>query len=151
MYWKDDDRYIANNIKNFVCLPIIISSSSNNNCREYTLQQKIKYYSKDYIEDNIRFFNPYLILIKDDIMSVMEHYYKISNHEIEFCGQKFPFYLFSEIEAHHDEVMDYANREYRGMKIPIKLTEKEVEELIYNEKSLDNEIQKSKTSVDRPF
>ena len=84
-------------------------------------------------------------------MLIVEKFFAVGNHEIEICGQKFPFYLFSEIEAHHDEIMDYANREYRGMKIPIKLTEKEVEELIYNEKSLDNEIQKSKTSVDRPF
>ena len=114
-------------------------------------KERIKRFQKNPIEKVIKFLNPYLLIIDDEVMLIVEKFFAVSNHEIEICGQKFPFYLFSEIEAHHDEIMDYANREYRGMKIPIKLTEKEVEELIYNEKSLDNEIQKSKTSVDRPF
>ena len=70
-----------------------------------------------------------LLIIDDESLTIFEKHYSVSNHEIEFCGQKFPFYLFSEIEAHHDEIMDYANREYRGMKIPIKLTEKELKTL----------------------
>lgn len=78
------------------------------------------------VEILIRTFNPHLFLISDLVTVVVEKFFPISNHIIEICGQTFPYYLYSEIEAHHDEIMEYANREYRGVKIPIKLTEDEI-------------------------
>ncbi len=78
------------------------------------------------VEILIRTFNPHLFLISDLVTVVVEKLFLISNHTIEICGQTFPYYLYSEIESHRDEILEYANREYRGVKIPIKLTEDEI-------------------------
>ena len=130
-FWKDDYGFISN----YVFLPILrFEHFSEQKFSDFSSDDKIRFFSKSYIEDNIRFFNPYVILIKDEIKFVLEHYYKLDNHQITINDQTFPYLLFSEIESHREEIMDYANREYRGIKIPIKLTE--------------NELQKLKTSVD---
>ena len=130
-FWKDDYGFIPN----YVFLPILrIEHFSEQKFSDFSSDDKIRFFSKSYIEDNIRFFNPYVILIKDEIKFVLEHYYKLDNHQITINDQPFPYFLFSEMESHREEIMDYANREYRGIKIPIKLTE--------------NELQKLKTSVD---
>ena len=91
-------------------------------------------FQKDGIDKIVGFLNPYLLIIDDDMLRIFEKHYSITNNEIVINNQNYPFFLVSEIDAHIDQIMDYANREYRGIKIPIKLTE--------------NELQKLKTSVD---
>ncbi|MBR4267237.1 MAG: hypothetical protein IKQ46_14375 [Bacteroidales bacterium] len=130
MYWKGTEGFINFFAKNYVYLPIIWSSSedyeSKERYRNYSSEEKIKNFSKSYIENNIRFFNPYLILIKDEIKFVLEHYYKLENHQITINNQTFPYFLFSEMEQHRDEILEYSNKEYRGIKIPTKLTKSEM-------------------------
>ncbi|MBQ4408112.1 MAG: hypothetical protein II852_14025 [Bacteroidales bacterium] len=119
-------------INNYVCLPFIEYVDdyyTSNKSSKYMLmknEDKIKNFSKSYIENNIRFFNPYLILIKDEIKFVLEHYYKLENHQITINNQTFPYFLFSEMEQHRDEILEYSNKEYRGIKIPTKLTKSEI-------------------------
>lgn len=130
MYWKDTEGFINFFANNYVYLPIIWSFSEDYEIKEryknYSSEDKIKYFSKSYIENNIRFFNPYLILIKDEIKFVFEHYYKLENNRITINNQIFPYFLFSEMEQHRDEIVEYSNKEYRGVIIPTKLTKSDI-------------------------
>ncbi len=106
--------------------------------KDYLIQlsenERIERFQKNPIEKVVKFLNPYLLIVDDEVMSIVEKFFAVENHKIEINDQPFPYFLFSEIEVQRDEIMDYANREYRGIKIPIKLTE--------------NELQKLETSVD---
>jgi hypothetical protein len=126
--WNDIYGYINLFTQQYVMLSF---SQDIPDCsgEQFSPEEKIRYYSKSYIENNIRFFNPYLILIKDEIKFVLEHYYKLENHQITINSQTFPYFLFSEMEQHRDEILEYSNKEYRGIKIPTKLTKDEIESL----------------------
>ena len=107
---------------NYCTIPIFNYSSAKDNF----LQKQV--------ETNILFFNPYIIIIETGLEKIMKQTYTFTaDHKIEICGQCFPYFLFSEMEQHSDEILEYSNKEYRGIKIPIKLTEDEIESLEYDD------------------
>lgn len=82
------------------------------------------------VETNILFFNPYIIIIETGLEKKLKQIYTFTaDHKIEICGQCFPYFLFWEMEQHRDEILEYSNKEYRGIKIPTKLTKDEIESL----------------------
>lgn len=102
---------------NFCTIPIFNYSSSKDNF----LQKQV--------ETNILFFNPYIIIIETGLEKVLKQTYTFTaDHKIEICGQTFPYFLFSEMEQHRDEIVEYSNKEYRGVIIPTKLTKSEIKE-----------------------
>ncbi len=97
--------------------------------RNMTEEEKVTKFQTEPIETIIKLLNPYLLIIDDDVIWAASTKYKLENHQITINNQTFPYFLLSEIEQHRDEIWEYSNKKYRGIKIPIKLTKDEIESL----------------------
>ena len=97
--------------------------------RNMTEEEKVAKFQTEPIETIVKLLNPYLLIIDDDVISAASTIYKLENHQITINNQTFPYFLFSEMEQHRDEILEYSNKEYRGIKIPTKLTKDEIESL----------------------
>jgi hypothetical protein len=94
-----------------------------------TEEEKVAKFQTEPIETIVKLLNPYLLIIDDDVISAASTIYKLENRQITINNQTFPYFLFSEMEQHRDDILEYSNKEYRGIKIPTKLTKDEIESL----------------------
>lgn len=69
------------------------------------------------LEENIRFFNPRVILIYAEVIKYIEEFYTIKNGMIEIADDFYPIFIFEEFEKHIDTIITLADMPYRGSEI----------------------------------
>lgn len=66
------------------------------------------------LEKNIRFFRPRVIILYKEIVGFIEEFYKIDDGMIDIAEEKYPIYIFEEIDRHIDEINELTEMPYRG-------------------------------------
>ena len=66
------------------------------------------------LEENVRFFNPRVILIYKEIIPYITEFYPMRNGMLEIIGKKYPAFIFEDYKSHIDTITELADMSYRG-------------------------------------
>lgn len=82
-----------------------------------------------WLEDSILRFNPYVIILSDQIIDIINSVFQIDHEQIEIGGLRFPLCLISMVEENRSEIERLAQQAYRGKNIPYSIPMKEMEQI----------------------
>ena len=85
-----------------------------------------------WLEETILRFNPYVIILSDQIIDIIGSVFQIDHEQIEIGGQRFPLCLISKVEEKHSEIERLAQQAYRGKSIPDRIPWKKMEQIKKN-------------------
>ena len=97
-------------------LPDNDRSLSNKKIDDFPIMYMFQF-CKTNLEENIRFFNPRVILIYAEVIKYIEEFYTIKNGMIEIADDFYPIFIFEEFEKHIDTIITLADMPYRGSEI----------------------------------
>lgn len=124
---------------NAVFLPIVEGlpeedrfGSSNKNIEDYPIMYMFQFCRLN-LEKNIRFFKPRVILLYKEIITFIEAFYRIEDGMLDIAGDRYPVFIFEDIDWHIDEINALAQLPYRGRDIDWIISK----EKIYDDKKGD--------------
>ena len=72
---------------------------------------------------------PYVFILEEDVVEVLDKQYSFKDGKVVIDGCEYPYFLMNEVETHREEIMELANRPYRGIDMPYIISVEEMEKL----------------------
>lgn len=85
--------------------------------------------SHKYLDDMVKRYRPRVIIIGRDVDKVMHDVYKMTNTEITFGNESYPYFKESDVEAYRQEIESLAKLPYRGQLFTKIISVEEMEKL----------------------
>jgi hypothetical protein len=107
-------------------------SRTNKACMRYYDDLEDKETFKEtpkFVEYVVNRFKPHLITIDEEDLEVLGSVYPIKNHTIEVSGETYPLYTNVEAYAHFEDMLELANRPYRGVRYPMMVSIEEMRQI----------------------
>lgn len=84
---------------------------------------------KYYFEQVLKIFRPYILILEAYNKDLLTKVYPHSGNSIEINGEIYPFFMADAINENLDQIMEFANKPYRGKVIPKVLSVEEAERI----------------------
>ena len=131
---KSSDNYLIHSVfipflSGITCSYYTRVNDDGQPCRNLLLEQWFEKCRMN-LEENIRFFHPYAVLIYQEVLPFIEKYYMIEDGMVCVGEHRYPFFIWEERDQHMAEIERLAGLPYRGGQIRwvIPLTAEEIQE-----------------------
>lgn len=80
-----------------------------------------------YLDDMLRRYRPRVVIIGEDAYDALKLAYNMNNQTLESDGEKYPFFMESEIERNRRNIEALAKMPYRGKEFPLVISKEDIE------------------------
>ena len=75
----------------------------------------------------LRRYRPRVVIIGEDAYDALKLAYNMNNQTLESDGEKYPFFMESEIERNRRNIEALAKMPYRGKEFPLVISKEDIE------------------------
>ena len=99
--------------------------------KQVTRKKLAEYFLKNHrhFEVVLSRIKPHVLILEKDVFDVLNKQYSFKDGKVVIDGSEYPYFRMYEMDAHREEIMELANRPYRGIEMPYIISAEEMEKL----------------------